>query len=107
MRKKTLAEIREGDSSIQNEDDWNDKVIRVLLADKYIHNEAANRHTENVLLLAEYYGTATQVKSIETILKMKVRRGYINESEYSFINLMSKQLFKNIRQEYLEARKCQ
>ena len=77
---------------------------KIDIAQKYIENESRNAHTENVLLLAENYGTPTQIKSVSTILKMKRRRGYINESEYSFCTLIGNLLFKNIRQEYLEVR---
>lgn len=77
---------------------------KIKIAEIYAKNEARNAHTENVLLLAENFGTSVQVKSVQTILKMKTRRGYINGDEHSFCSLISKLLFENIRQEYLEVR---
>jgi nucleoside diphosphate kinase len=77
---------------------------KIELAKKYAENEERNAHTENVLLLAENFGTTVQIKSVENILKMKRVRGYINPTEANLCSLISKQHFDKIRAEYLEVR---
>lgn len=75
---------------------------KIQLAKIYAENEERNAHTENVLLLAENFGTTVQIKSVKNILKMRNTRGYIKPSEANLLGLISRQHFDNIRAQYLE-----
>ncbi len=78
---------------------------KIELAKKYAENEERNAHTENVLLLAENFGTTVQIKSVKNILKLVRLRGYLNGgSEHSYLTLIHNQYFDKIRAEYLEVR---
>ena len=77
---------------------------KIQLAKIYAENEERNAHTENVLLLAENFGTTVQIKSVKNILKMRNTRGYINPSEANLLGYISEKYFGLIRAEYLEVR---
>lgn len=61
----------------------------MTLKERYKKNESRNRHTENYLLLAENFGTITEVKAVKLILKNRNNRGYVNGAE-------SRWLYNNI-----------
>jgi hypothetical protein len=78
---------------------------KIQLAKIYAENEERNAHTENVLLLAENFGTTVQIKSVKNIMKLHRLRGYIlGGSEHNFLTLIHNQYFDNIRAQYLEVR---
>jgi len=81
-------------------DKFKEKIIK-----QYLENEARNAHTENALLIAEHYGTATQRKSIELILRKKKYRGWVESREASYCFMVTNPHFdKHLRETYVKLR---
>lgn len=83
----------------------NREKFKEWLIEKYIENEERNAHTENALLIAEYYGTPTQRKSIEAILRKKKYRGWVEAREASYCFMVTNPHFdKHLRETYVKLR---
>lgn len=67
---------------------------------EYKDNEANNAHTENVVLLADRYGTKRDVEAAKAILTLKERRGYLSHDDAELSYQIQKPLYQKMLKEF-------
>ena len=59
----------------------------------YKSNEDMNAHTENILMLADFFGTEEEYKAVKKIAKVSKMRGYTSHED-------DKWMYENIHKKY-------
>ena len=89
---KKKSNVRHGGSGYRDEEI--DEAINLKqLKKQYDKNEDQNRHTENYLLLAKAFGSKSEIKKVQDIMKRNEKQGHTSKSDMDW-------MYKNINPYY-------
>ena len=89
---KKKSNVRHGGSGYRDEEI--DEAINLKqLKKQYDKNEDENKHTENYLLLAKAFGSKSEVKKVQDIMKRNEKQGHTSKSDMDW-------MYKNINPYY-------
>ena len=74
------------------------KIDKKALMKQYRDNEDNNKHTENYLMLAKFFGTEKEVAKVKEIMKRSKKNGEVSEKDNDW-------MYKNINKYYTKLRR--
>jgi hypothetical protein len=93
---KKKSNVRHGGSGYRDEEI--DEAINLKqLKKQYDKNEDENKHTENYLLLAKAFGSKSEIKKVQDIMKRNEKQGHTSKSDMDW-------MYKNINPYYNKIR---
>ena len=72
-------------------------VTESAISKQFRKNEDENRHTENYLLLAKEFGSKSDVKAVEAIIKRNKSRGHTSVEDNKWMHDNLSQHFRKVR----------